>query len=153
MPATPQPSSQHPYGRPERCHLQHAHLFASDLAQSIAYYQRWFDAEVVWDGTHAGTRNVFVRIGKGALHFYDQAPRDFGRNAIHHIGIQVVGLQQQYDRMQAGGVALPNPIRWMGDASGSGGYFMVQAPDQVLIEVFEPGEEYEQSVLAYFGCA
>ena len=152
MPASHAPSPQHPYGRTERCHLQHVHLFASNLQQSIAYYQRWFDAELVWDGSHAGTRNVFLRVSKGALHFYDQPPRGLARNAIHHIGIQVVGLQQQYDRMQAGGMALPNPIRWM-DEAGSGGYFMVQAPDQVLIEVFEPGAEYGQRVLEFFGCA
>lgn len=148
--ANPDRPAARPYGGSERCHLQHVHLFASDLAQSIAYYTRWFDAEVIWDGTHAGTRNVFVRVGRGALHFYDQPPRELGRNAIHHIGIQVVGLQDQYDRMRAGGVALPHPIRWMGEP-GSGGYFMVQAPDRVLIEVFEPGMEYEQRVLAYFG--
>lgn len=149
--AIPQAQPPRPYGRSERCHLQHVHLFASNLAQSMAFYTRWFDAEVVWDGSHAGTRNVFVRVGKGALHLYDQAPRELGRNAIHHIGIQVVGLQEQYDRMQAGGVELPHPIRWMG-AAGDGGYFMVQAPDRVLIEVFEPGAEYGQQVLAYFGC-
>lgn len=147
-----QPGPQHPYGRSERCHLQHVHLFASDLACSIAYYQRWFDAELVWDGAHAGTRNVFLRIGKGALHFYDQPPRELARNAIHHIGIQVVGLQQQYERMLAGGVTLPNAIRWT-DHAGDGGYFMVQAPDNVLIEVFEPSTEYEQNVLEFFGCA
>lgn len=148
----PAPTPLTPYGSTERCHLQHVHLFASDLAQSIAFYQRWFDAELVWDHAHAGARNVFLRIGRGALHFYDQPPRELARNAIHHLGIQVVGLQAQYDRMQAGGIALPNPIRWSGPP-GDGGYFMVQAPDNVLLEVFEPGREYERAVLAYFGCA
>ncbi len=81
------------------------------------------------------------------LHFYEQAPRDLGRNAFHHLGMQVVGLPDLYERMQAAGLHLPNPIR----ESGGGGYFMVQAPDQVLIECFEPGPGRDPKVLAYYG--
>ena len=138
---------RYPYERTQRYHLQHIHLFAQDLDASIAFYQRWFDAEVMWDGDYGGARNVFVKVGIGALHFYEQAPRDLGRNAFHHLGMQVVGLPDLYERMQAAGLHLPNPIR----ESGGGGYFMVQAPDQVLIECFEPGPGRDPKVLAYYG--
>lgn len=136
-----------PYGRTDRYHLQHIHLFARDIAHSIDFYTRWFDAEVAWDGDYGGARNVFMRIGIGALHFYDQPPRELHRNAVHHLGMQVVGLQDLYDRMKAAGVHLPNPIR----RSKGGGYFMLEAPDQVLIEAFEPGAERDPNVLAYYG--
>jgi len=138
---------RHPYGSEKRYHLQHVHLFAQDLEQSIRFYQQWFDAEVMWDGDYGGARNVFMKIGIGALHFYEQPPRELRRNAVHHLGIQVVGLQDLYDRMKAAGVHLPNPIR----ESGGGGYFMVQAPDQVLIEAFEPGAQRDPAVLSYYG--
>ena len=138
---------RYPYERTQRYHLQHTHLFAQDLDASIALYQRWFDAEVMWDGDYGGARNVFVKVGIGALHFYEQAPRDLGRNAFHHLGMQVVGLPDLYERMQAAGLHLPKPIR----ESGGGGYFMVQAPDQVLIECFEPGPGRDPKVLAYYG--
>ena len=141
------PAPRYPYGRTQRYHLQHVHLFAQDIEQTIDFYTRWFDAEVAWDGGYGGARNVFLKIGIGALHLYDQAPRELRRDAVHHLGMQVVGLQDLYDRMQAAGVHLPNPIR---HADG-GGYFMLQAPDQVLIEAFEPGPDRDERVLTYYG--
>ena len=141
------PAPRYPYGRTQRYHLQHVHLFAQDIEQTIDFYTRWFDAEVAWDGGYGGARNVFLKIGIGALQLYDQAPRELRRDAVHHLGMQVVGLQDLYDRMQAAGVHLPNPIR---HADG-GGYFMLQAPDQVLIEAFEPGPDRDERVLTYYG--
>ncbi|MCA0326200.1 MAG: VOC family protein [Proteobacteria bacterium] len=138
-----------PYGSAKRYHLQHVHLFAQDIEHTINFYTRWFDAEVAWDGGYAGARNVFLKIGIGALHLYDQPPRELRRNAVHHLGMQVVGLQDLYERMQAAGLSVPNPIR---HAQG-GGYFMLQAPDGVLIEAFEPGPARDPRVLAYYGCA
>lgn len=138
-----------PYGREQRFHLQHIHLFASDLNASIDFYQRWFDGEVAWDGEYGGARNVFMKIGIGAIHFYEQAPREVGRNAIHHLGMQVAGLQELYDRMKTAGVHLPNPIR----ENQGGGYFMVAAPDNVLLEVFEPGQLRDAATKKYYGLA
>lgn len=49
--------------RRARYHLQHTHLFATDLDAAIAFYANWFDDEVMWDGSYAGSRNVFMKIG------------------------------------------------------------------------------------------
>ena len=81
---------RHPYGSEKRYHLQHVHLFAQDLEQSIRFYQQWFDAEVMWDGDYGGARNVFMKIGIGALHFYEQPPRELRRNAVHHLHLYAV---------------------------------------------------------------
>ncbi|NBB81476.1 MAG: hypothetical protein GVY36_18885 [Verrucomicrobia bacterium] len=53
-------------------HLHHVHIFASDLDYSKAFYQKVFDAEVMLDREFAGARNVFMAIGQGRLHLYDQ---------------------------------------------------------------------------------
>jgi hypothetical protein len=45
---------------------------ASDLAASLECYRRWFDAVVVADFDYAGARHVFVAVGSGHLHFFDQ---------------------------------------------------------------------------------
>lgn len=144
-----EPSPSHPYGLDDRYHLQHIHLFASDIDATIEFYTKWFDARVAWDGDYGGARNVFMKIGIGAMHLYEQPPRDLGRNAMHHLGMQVVGLRDLYDRMKAGGVELPNPVR----EHFGGGYFMVKAPDDVLLEVFEAGGSRDPVVLEYYGVA
>jgi hypothetical protein len=46
---------------------------------------------------------------------------------------------------------LPNPIRRFGRRADSGGYFMLEAPDGVLLEVFEPGISKFQAVRDYYG--
>ncbi|SFI94561.1 VOC family protein [Albimonas pacifica] len=136
-----------PYGDDAQCHMHHAHLFCSDIEATIAFWRDWFGAEVAHDGPYAGARNVFLKIGRGAIHLYDQPPRDGGRGAVHHLGIQVSDLDELYARMQAGGVHLPNPIK----RSDGGGYFMVEAPDGVLLEIFEPGPDRPAEVLRYYG--
>lgn len=121
-----------------RIRLHHTHLFASDLDASIEFYRRWFGAEVVGDEVFAGSRNVLVTIGDGRLNFYDQPPRDRGRNAVHHLGIQTEDLKGLVERMRAGGVEFRKPVS---DAGGLS-YVMVEGPDGVLLELFQadPGD-------------
>ena len=63
-------------------HIHHVHIFSSDLAKSIEFYQKAFGGEAVLDVTVAGARNVFMKIGGGRLHFYDQPPKYSGRGAF-----------------------------------------------------------------------
>lgn len=139
-----------PYGSDKRYHLQHVHLMASHLDRTIAFYKTWFDAEVIWDGDYAGARNIFMKIGIGAMHLYEQPPRGIGKNAVHHLGMQVVGLDELYGRMKAAGLKIPNPIRRPG-GPGTSGYFMLEGPDGVVIEVFEPGALRKPEVRRYYG--
>lgn len=143
------PESRYPYGSSARFHMHHAHLFASDVDKTIEFYKTWFDAEVAWDGGYAGSRNVFLKIGIGAIHLYDQPPKDTGRGSVHHLGFQVVGLEDLHRRMTEAGLDMgPNPnIR---EANGSK-YFMFMAPDNVLLELFEIGPERDQAAREYYG--
>ncbi|RXG99998.1 VOC family protein [Bradyrhizobium zhanjiangense] len=145
---TPENEWQYPYGTKQRYHLQHVHLFASNVDATIDFYRTWFDAKVTWDGDVAGARNVFIKVGIGAIHLYDQLPRGEGKNAVHHLGIQVVGIDELYERMKAANLHIPNPIRRLG---AGGGYFMLGAPDGAVIELFEPAELREPVVRDYYG--
>ena len=113
--------------------FHHAHLFASDLDEALAFYRQWFDAEVVADHEFAGARNVMVRIGTGMLNFYDQPPRGNGPAAIHHLGFQVDDLADLTRRMADAGFEFRSPIRELAELD----YLMVEAPDGVLLELFE----------------
>jgi len=114
-------------------HLHHVHLFASDMEKSMEFYRAYFSGEIVLDMELAGARNVFMKVGRGRLHFYDQPPRFSGRGSIHHFGIQTDDIEGAVKKMTSGGVELRKGIR---DA-GFWKYIMVPAPDDVLIELFE----------------
>jgi len=114
-------------------HVHHAHLFASNIGASLRFYQEMFGGEILADIEMAGSRNVFMAIGNGRLHFYDQPPRDQGRGAIHHIGIQTDNLEALVAHMKAKSV----PFRKEISDFGFWKYVMAPAPDNVLLELFQ----------------
>jgi catechol 2,3-dioxygenase-like lactoylglutathione lyase family enzyme len=118
-------------------HLHHVHLFASDLDASVRFYTEIFGGEVVLDAELAGARNVFIRIGSGRLHLYDQPPARPGPGSIHHVGIQTDDLDAVMARLVTGGVSLRKGATDL----GAWRYVMVPAPDEVLIELFEVSKD------------
>ncbi|MEW6266385.1 MAG: VOC family protein [Thermodesulfobacteriota bacterium] len=116
-----------------RCHLHHVHIFASDIEASLRFYQELFGGKVILDLELAGARNVFIRIGSGRLHLYDQAPKNPVRGNIHHFGIQTDDLETLVTKLKAAGLALKKGITDLGFWK----YIMVPAPDDILIELFQ----------------
>lgn len=114
-------------------HVHHVHIFASDISKSIQFYKDCFDGKIVLDMELAGARNVFMRIGKGRIHFYDQPPKFSGRGSIHHFGIQTDDVEGAVEKLKSKGVVFSKGIT---DA-GFWKYIMVPAPDDILIELFE----------------
>jgi len=115
------------------CHVHHVHIFASDINKSIKFYEEFFEGKVILDSELAGARNIFMKIGHGRLHFYDQPPKNSGRGSIHHFGIQTDNIEEVVDELRAGGVALRKGITDLGFWK----YVMVPAPDDILIELFQ----------------
>ena len=113
--------------------MHHVHLFASDLSKSIKFYEDFFDGKVVSDMELAGARNVFMKVGNGRIHFYDQPPKFSGRGSIHHFGIQTDDIEGVVKKLKSKGVVFRKEIT---DA-GFWKYIMVPAPDDILIELFE----------------
>ncbi len=115
------------------CHVHHVHIFASDIDRSIGFYEKFFGGKVILDSELAGARNVFMKIGHGRLHFYDQPPKNPGRGSIHHFGIQTDNIEEVVDQLRLGGLTLKKGITdlrfWK--------YIMVPAPDDILIELFQ----------------
>jgi hypothetical protein len=73
--------------------LHHTHLLATDIDATVEFWSRAFGAEVVYDEDFAGARNVFLTVGTGRLHLYDQTPKVVGQGTVHHLGIQVDDLE------------------------------------------------------------
>ena len=118
-------------------HVHHVHLFAADIEKSLSFYQEFFGGEVVLDLEVAGARNIFMKVGTGRIHFYDQSPKRPGPGSIHHFGIQTDDVERDYRRMKAAGVPFNKDVVDLGYMK----YIMVPAPDSVLIELFEVNRE------------
>jgi catechol 2,3-dioxygenase-like lactoylglutathione lyase family enzyme len=114
-------------------HIHHVHIFASDINKTIKFYEDFFDGKVALDMELAGARNVFMKVGNGRIHFYDQPPKFSGRGSIHHFGIQTDDIEGVVNKMRSQGVVFTKSIT---DA-GFWKYIMVPAPDDIPIELFE----------------
>ena len=114
-------------------HIHHVHIFASDLNKSLQFYEQFFGGKIVLDVELAGARNVFMKIGNGRLHLYDQSPRVSGRGSIHHFGIQTDDIESVVNKLKAHGIGFTKGIT---DA-GFWKYIMVPAPDNILVELFQ----------------
>ena len=114
-------------------HIHHVHIFASDITQSIEFYKENFRGQVILDAELAGSRNVFMKIGNGRLHFYDQPPKQKKRGNIHHFGIHTSNLEAVIQKLKSYGISLKKGITDLGYWK----YVMVPAPDDILIELFE----------------
>jgi catechol 2,3-dioxygenase-like lactoylglutathione lyase family enzyme len=113
--------------------LHHVHIFASDMAATLAWWQRHMRARVLFDGQMAGSRNVLIGVGTGRINIYDQPPRDAGRGPVHHVGVRVNDLRGAWQKLRADGVTSPNGLR---EVDGWR-YVMIAAPDGLLVELFE----------------
>ena len=116
--------------------LDHAHLFSSNVAETIDFLSRMFGATVVWDEHAAGVRNVRLALGRAFIHLYDQPPRSVRGGPIHHLGIETDNLDELIAHMKANGFAFRNAIR----DEPRFRYVMVAGPDDLLIELFETRE-------------
>ena len=116
-----------------KANLHHAHLFASHLDESIKFYQEMFGAEILFDLELAGSRNVMIAIGSSKINFYDQPPKDDGKGAFHHLGIETDNLEELVEHMKSKGYEFRKTIKNLGLLK----YTMAEAPDHVLLELFE----------------
>jgi len=128
-------------------HVHHVHLFASDIEKSLAFYKDAFGGKVILDENMAGARNVFMRVGTGRIHFYDQAPSFSGRGSIHHFGIQTDDIDGTVERLKTMGLSFKKSITDIGVWK----YIMIPAPDNVLIELFQVNKDaIPKKYLDYF---
>jgi len=113
--------------------LHHTHLFASDVDATIRFWRDHFGAQVIMDAVFAGARNVFMRVGEGRLHLYDQHPKHAGAGTVHHLGIETSELGALVTRLKTAGISVTD-VRCQAEAD----YAMAQGPDGLLLELFEP---------------
>lgn len=142
------PRNHRPPGAEPRpaVHLHHVHVFASDIEAAVAWWRDKLGGEIVFDGDFGGARNVFVQVGAGRLHLYDQPPRGAPGGAWHHVGIRTDDLSALHRRLVAEGVPFRSGIREF----GAWRYIMCAAPDGILLELFQIDTDAMPPVLARY---
>jgi catechol 2,3-dioxygenase-like lactoylglutathione lyase family enzyme len=120
--------------------LDHVHIFASNMTKTLDFYRTMFSAEVVYDATLVGQRNARLEIGGMAMHIYDQQPRSKDHGLVHHLGIRTDNLEELVTHMQKHGVQFRKGVT----EDPAFRYLMCEAPDGVLLELYEvkPGGEW-----------
>ncbi|WP_433594756.1 VOC family protein [Nocardia sp. CA-145437] len=113
--------------------MHHVHLMAADIDTTVSFWRYGFGGQVVHDAEFAGARNVFLRIGTGRIHLYEQPPKHLGQGTVHHVGVQTDELESVVARVRAMGYSVTD-IRVEPTAS----YAMAQGPDRLLVEIFQP---------------
>ncbi len=127
--------------------LHHTHLMASDIDETIRFWAEGFGGEVVFDREFAGARNVFMTVGKGRIHLYDQTPKVSGQAVVHHLGVQTDEIETVVARLRSMDISVTD-IRTEPDAS----YAMAGGPDDLLVEIFQPdAEAVPEELRPYFG--
>lgn len=116
-----------------RISLDHIHIFSTDIATSVGFFEKMLAASVVWDEEAAGVRNVRLRLGNGFIHLYEQPPKAPRGGVIHHIGIETDDLEALVARMKGHGHEFRNPIR----SQAKFAYVITTGPDDLMIELFQ----------------
>lgn len=129
----PSPVADSPVWDIMRVTLDHIHIFSTNLSITVAFFQRMFDATLVWDEDAAGVRTVRLRLGNAFVQVYEQPPKAPRGGAMHHIGIETDDLDELVARMKANGHVFRNVIREHPKFK----YIMTAGPDDLLIELFQ----------------
>jgi hypothetical protein len=78
-----------------------------------------------------------IVMGVAKINFYDQPPKDSGRGAIHHLGIETNDLEALVEHMKSKGFEFKKKIKSLGVLK----YVMAEGPDHILLELFEVVKE------------
>lgn len=125
--------------------LDHVHVYAADPDATIAFYERFFDAERVGQlGTRDGRSNEFIVLGGQVVvisafppGLESHEPPEVGDGAlksgygVSHLGINVADLDGLVAKLRAAGVSVHDePV-----TSGAIRYVYLSAPDGVIVEL------------------
>jgi len=90
--------------------LDHVHIFSSNMAKTLRFYQTMFGAKLVYGAVLIEQRNVRLDIGGQAMHIYDQKPRGTDRGLVHHLGIRTDDLDGLVAHMKTNGMIFRKDI-------------------------------------------
>jgi len=122
----------------------HVGLNVTDLARSIAFYQRVLDLDVLAEQSGGDRRYAFLgHDGALLVTLWQQSEGDFGtdRPGLHHLSFQVADVEAvrraEATLRELGAELVYDGIVPHGEGASSGGVFFTD-PDGIRLEIYAP---------------
>ena len=117
--------------------LAHIGIHVKDMERSVHFYRDILGFTVT-DEANPGSRLVFCEKGNCYLELIQpKEHEDRVPGQIDHIAIEVKGIEELRDYLEAQGVKVPEKVGWMPGLLGGVKNFFFEGPDGERLEPFE----------------
>jgi len=124
--------------------INHVHVRSSDPRTSASWYERYFNAKILWEReVMPGTVTVSMELGGPVRLNISSQPdgspaarssAELNRLGLEHFGFNVVDLESELDRLEEAGVHVVIPLT---EVSTGTRLAYIEGPDDVLIELVQ----------------
>lgn len=125
--------------------INHVHIRAADPHATAAWYEKFFNARIVWERTvMPNTITIGMEMGgQCRLNVSSKPPgssdersvAELNRLGLEHFGFDVEDLEAEMERLTAAGIRVVLPIT---DTPTGSRLSYIEGPDDVLIELVQP---------------
>jgi len=124
--------------------INHVHIRASDPRASASWYEKFFNAKVLWEREiMPGTVTVSMEVGgpvrlnissQPAGSSKETSVAELNRLGLEHFGFNVQDLESELERLEAAGIRIVLPLT---DVPTGSRLAYIEGPDDVLIELVQ----------------
>lgn len=125
--------------------INHVHIRSSDPRASASWYERYFNAKILWEREiMPGTVTVSMEVGGPVRLNISSQPdgssgersvAELNRLGLEHFGFGVLDLEAELDRLKEAGVRVVLPLT---EVPTGGRLAYIEGPDDVIIELVQP---------------
>lgn len=125
--------------------INHVHIRSSDPQASAAWYEKHFNAKILWAREiMPNTVTVSMEVGgpvrlnissKPPGSSDDRSAAELNRLGLEHFGFDVEDLESELGRLEQGGVKVVLPLT---EVATGARLAYIEGPDDVLIELVQP---------------
>ena len=125
--------------------INHVHIRSSDPTASAAWYEKYFNAKILWEReVMPGTITVSMEVGGPVRLNISSKPEgssderkvvELNRLGLEHFGFGVLDLEKELHRLEGAGVRVVLPLTKVPTGACLA---YIEGPDDVLIELVQP---------------
>ena len=125
--------------------INHVHIRSSDPRASASWYERYFDARILWEREiMPGTVTVSMEVGgpvrlnissKPVGSSDEKSVAELNRLGLEHFGFDVLDLESELHRLEDSGIRVVLPLT---EVPTGARLAYIEGPDNVLIELVQP---------------